>query len=349
MLVSVRVPHLGLGLPGNGMSISFGLSCLRSCVRDRVSCDRCRAFPLVEMEFRQCVCFPSENAFDKFDDNTDHPWQDAFSELGKNASGQLPPFKKHLTWRNARMRFLSLEKCIWAAPTLQEAFEMEKCPDAFFEPGKTHRGSSHPSRSIWNGEMPGCVCEHGTTHLECVFWASKNASGQLPPFKKHLKWRNARMRFLSPEKRIGAVPTLWEAFEMEKCPDACVSMEQRIWNAFFEPRKTHMGSSHPSRNIWNGEMPGCVFVSDVKAPNHTFSQKNIWNYNSVSSILAFHSPLRFPCADVITWMIIPFCTLWNLYWNLGYSYLKDLEPWFLTRCSIGWPSKTCFHSVLVLF
>ena len=188
--------------------ISYMLSCLRSCVRDRVSCDRCRAFPLVEMEFRQCVCFPSENAFDKFDDNTDHPWQDAFSELGKNASGQLPPFKKHLKWRN-------------------------------------------------------------------------------------------------------------------------------IWNAFFEPRKTHLGSSHPSRSIWNGEMP--------------FSQKNIWNYNSVSSILAFHSPLRFPCTDVITWMIIPFCTLWNLYWNLGYSYWKDLEPWFLTRCSIGWPSKTCFHSVLVLF
>ena len=51
----------------------YTLSCLRSCVRDRVSCDRCRAFPLVEMEFRQCVCFPSENAFDKFDDNTDHP------------------------------------------------------------------------------------------------------------------------------------------------------------------------------------------------------------------------------------------------------------------------------------
>ena len=138
-----------------GFPIPYPLSCLRSCVRDRVSCDRCRAFPLVEMEFRQCVCFPSENAFDKFDDNTDHPWQDAFSELGNNASG---------------MRFLSLEKRIWAAPTLQEAFEMEKCPDAFFEPGKTHRGSSHPSRSIWNGEMPGCVCEHGTTHLECVFF-----------------------------------------------------------------------------------------------------------------------------------------------------------------------------------
>ena len=32
------------------------------------------------MEFRQCVCFPSENAFENFDDNTDHPWQDAFSE-----------------------------------------------------------------------------------------------------------------------------------------------------------------------------------------------------------------------------------------------------------------------------
>ena len=227
--VSIYWGHYTTHLKG----IKQYLSCLRSCVRDRVSCDRCRAFPLVEMEFRQCVCFPSENAFDKFDDNTDHPWQDAFSELGKNASG---------------MRFLSLEKRIWAAPTLQEAFEMEKCPDAFFEPGKTHRGSSHPSR-----------------------------------------------------------------------------------------------------NIWNGEMPGCVFVSDVKAPNHTFSQKNIWNYNSVSSILAFHSPLRFPCADVITWMIIPFCTLWNFYWNLGYSNLKDLEPWFLTRCSIGWPSKTCFHSVLVLF
>ena len=170
------------------------LSCLRSCVRDRVSCDRCRAFPLVEMEFRQCVCFPSENAFDKFDDNTDHPWQDAFSELGKNASGQLPPFKKHLKWRN-----------IW---------------NAFFEPRKTHLGSSHPSRSIWNGEMPGCV-----------FWARKNPSGQFPPFEKHLKWRNARMRvwawnnasgmrFLSLEKRIWAVPTLQETFEMEKCPDA---------------------------------------------------------------------------------------------------------------------------------
>ena len=162
-----------------GFPIPYPLSCLRSCVRDRVSCDRCRAFPLVEMEFRQCVCFPSENAFDKFDDSTDHPWQDAFSELGKNASG---------------MRFLSLEKRIWAAPTLQEAFEMEKCPDAFFEPGK-------------------------------------NASGQFPPFEKYLKWRNARMRvwawnnasgmrFLSLEKRIWAVPTLQETFEMEKCPDA---------------------------------------------------------------------------------------------------------------------------------
>ena len=60
--------------------MDYNLSCLRSCVRDRVSCDRCRAFPLVEMEFRQCVCFPSENAFENFDDNTDHPWQDAFSE-----------------------------------------------------------------------------------------------------------------------------------------------------------------------------------------------------------------------------------------------------------------------------
>ena len=204
--------------------------------------------------------------------------------LEKTHLGSSHPSRSIWNGEISGKRFLSLEKRIWAAPTLQEAFEMEKCPDAFFEPGKTHRGSSHPSRSIWNGEMPGCVCEHGTTHLECV-----------------------------------------------------------------EPRKTHMGSSHPSRNIWNGEMPGCVFVSDVKAPNHTFSQKNIWNYNSVSSILAFHSPLRFPCADVITWMIIPFCTLWNLYWNLGYSYWKDLEPWFLTRCSIGWPSKTCFHSVLVLF
>ena len=57
------------------------------------------------MEFRQCVCFPSENAFENFDDNTDHPWQDAFSE-GKQThwwnSRQGLTFHKH--WSKKKLR-----------------------------------------------------------------------------------------------------------------------------------------------------------------------------------------------------------------------------------------------------
>ena len=60
--------------------ICFFLSCPRSCVRDRVSCDRFRAFALVGLEFHQCVDFPSKNALENLDDNTHYPRQDAFSE-----------------------------------------------------------------------------------------------------------------------------------------------------------------------------------------------------------------------------------------------------------------------------
>ena len=42
----------------------YKLSCPRSCVRDRVSCDRFRAFALVGLEFHQCVYFPSKNALE---------------------------------------------------------------------------------------------------------------------------------------------------------------------------------------------------------------------------------------------------------------------------------------------
>ena len=48
-------------------------SCLRSCGRDRVSCDRFRAFALVEFEFHQCVCFLSKNALENLDVNIHHP------------------------------------------------------------------------------------------------------------------------------------------------------------------------------------------------------------------------------------------------------------------------------------
>ena len=56
------------------------LSCPRSCVRDRVSGDRFRAFALVGLEFHQCVYFPSKNALENLDDNIHYPRQDAFSE-----------------------------------------------------------------------------------------------------------------------------------------------------------------------------------------------------------------------------------------------------------------------------